>query len=155
MFFIMLLFLPYEEKYKPILQQLTLEWLEKYVSVEQEDLDFIHNPKKYALDKGGHIFFAEYNNEIVETVSLFRTTDYEFELGKLALTEKYKGLKFGKQIMQLGLDRSRELGAKRIILYTSKRLVAAYNLYLKLGFIEIHQEKQKYIEAEVKMALDL
>ena len=151
----MLTFLPYEEKHQSILKRLTLEWLEKYVSIEPEDVEFMEHPKEYALDKGGFIYLVQYNNEIVATVSLFKVSDKKFELGKLALTERYKGLKLGTQIMEFAIDKAYKHKIEELILYTSKRLIAAHNLYLKFGFVEIPQENQKYIEAEVKMFLDL
>jgi GNAT superfamily N-acetyltransferase len=148
-------FIDYNDTFKDDLKRLTLEWLEKYVSVEPEDLLFIDSPTSYVLDKGGYIFLAKYNNEIIGTVSLYKLADNRFELAKLAVTEKYKGLKLGSQLMQFAIDKSREVGAKQIILYTTKRLEAAYNLYLQFGFKEILDVKQKYIEADIIMELDL
>ena len=148
-------FIPYNDRYHVDLKRLTLEWIEKYLYVEPEDEEFMENPQGYILDGGGFIFMAEYNGEVVGTVSLCKLPENKFELCKLAVTEKYKGLKLGRHLMQLAIDKCVEINATQIILYTTKRLEAAYKLYLQLGFVEIVQERQKYIEAEVKMVLDL
>jgi len=148
-------FISYKDSYHADIRRLSLEWLEKYVSVEPEDLKFINDPQGYVLDQGGYIYLAKYNEEIVGTVSLCKVNEDEYELAKLAVTEKYKGLKLGKQLMQLAIDKCRKIGAKRVVLYTAKKLEAAYNLYLKFGFIEIEGAKQKYEEADLKMVLEL
>ena len=145
----------YNDKYKEDLKRLTLEWLEKGFIVEPEDLKFIENPTNYVIDNGGFIFLAQCNNEIVGTVSLFKIEKNKYELAKLAVTEKYKGLKLGRRLMQVAIDKCKAIGAKQVILYTAKKLEAAYNLYLRLGFVEIIEEKPKYIEADVIMELDL
>lgn len=145
----------YNEKYKEDLKRLTLEWLEKDFILEPEDIKFIENPTNYVIDNGGFIFLAQCNNEIIGTVSLLKIDNNKYELAKLAVTEKYKGLKLGRRLMQVAIDKCKAIGAKQIILYTAKKLEVAYNLYLRLGFVEIMEEKPKYIEADVIMELDL
>jgi N-acetylglutamate synthase-like GNAT family acetyltransferase len=148
-------FIEYNDIYKEDLKNLTLEWLEKYVSVEPEDVKFIENPIEYVLTKGDCIILAKHKNEIIGTVSLYKVSETEYELAKLAVTEKYKGIQLGRQLMQLAINRGTELGASNIILYTTKKLEAAYNLYLKFGFKEIMAENKKYIEEDIKMELQL
>jgi len=102
------------------------------------------------------IHHSHSNNEVIGTVSLCKLLDSNiYELAKLAVTEKYRGRKLGRQITQFAIDKCKELKARQIILYTAKRL-EAYNLYLQLGFVEIFTEQHKYIEADViVMELDL
>ncbi len=148
-------FLPYKSEYKEDIKRLSLEWLEKYVWVEPEDVEFMENPTSYVIDKGGFIFLAKYNQEIIGTVSLNKQNDNTYELAKLAVTEKYKGMKIGKQLTQIAIDKCKELNAKQIILYTTKKLETAYQLYLKFGFVNVVEEKLKYLGADTKMVLDL
>ncbi len=150
-----IIFIEYDDKYKSDLRRLTLEWLEKYVEVEPEDVKFMDDPKSYVLDKGGYIFLAQYDNQIIGTVSLYKMDGDQYELAKLAVTEQYKGLKLGAQIMEFAINKCRELEASSIILYTNKRLRAAYQLYLRFGFIELQTEDHKYIQADSKMILNL
>jgi GNAT superfamily N-acetyltransferase len=150
-------FIDYDDTYKEDLKRLTLEWIETYFAIGPEDLKFVENPKSYVLDKGGYIYLAKYNNEVIGTVSLCKLLDSNsYELAKLAVTEKYRGRKLGRQITQFAIDKCKEIKARQIILYTAKRLEAAYTLYLQLGFVEIVTEQHKYTEADViVMELDL
>lgn len=145
----------YEEKYHKDLKRLSYEWLEKYVSVEPEDEKILNNPKEVVLDKGGFIFFAKYNEEIVGTVSLIKVDNNTFELAKLAVTEKYQGLKIGKMLMEKCLYVAKKNNSKKIILYTNHKLSSAIGLYKKFGFKEIPLVNNKYIESDIKMELTL
>lgn len=145
----------YEEKYHDHLKNLSYEWLEKYVSVEPEDEKILNNPKEVVLDKGGFIFFAKYGEEIIGTVSLIRVGEKTFELAKLAVTEKYQGLKIGKMLMEKCVAVAKEKNAKRIILFTNHTLIPAIGLYKKFGFQEIPLGENKYIESDIKMELKL
>lgn len=145
----------YEEKYHKDLKRLSYEWLEKYVSVEPEDEKILNNPKEVILDKGGFIFFAKYNKEIVGTVSLIKVDLNTFELAKLAVTEKYQGLKIGKMLMEKCLYVAKQNNSNKIILYTNHILTSAIELYKKVGFKEIPLVNNKYMESDIKMELTL
>lgn len=145
----------YEEKYHSDLKRLSYEWLEKYVSVEPEDEKILNNPKEVILDKGGFIFFAKYNEEVVGTVSLIKVDENVFELAKLAVTEKYQGLKIGKMLMEKSLYVAKQNNAKKVILFTNHILISAIELYRKFGFKEVPIVKNKYIESDLKMELKI
>ncbi|KAM9973078.1 hypothetical protein ACTFIR_012452 [Dictyostelium discoideum] len=145
----------YQECHQKDLKKLSYEWLEKYVSIEPIDEEMLNNPKSFILDGGGHIFMAQYgeDNEIVGTVSLIRVDDKTFELAKLAVTEKYQGLKLGQHLMEHCLNVAKQQGATKVILYTNQKLTKAIGLYKKFGFIEIPLNNNKYIESDLKMEL--
>ena len=143
----------YEEKYHDDLKRISYEWLKKYVSVEPEDEKILNNPKEVVLDKGGFIFFAKHCEEVVGTVSLIRVDENTFELAKLAVTEKYQGLKIGKMLMEKCLYVAKQNNAKKIILYTNHILTSAIGLYEKFNFKETPIVNNKYIESDLKMEL--
>ncbi|TCL62764.1 acetyltransferase (GNAT) family protein [Hydrogenispora ethanolica] len=87
------------------------------------------------------------------TVSLLKIDESTFELAKLAVTEKYQGLKIGRQLMEKCLAVAKEQQVKKIILYTNHRLNAALILYRKFGFQEIPMKQNKYLEADIQMEL--
>jgi ribosomal protein S18 acetylase RimI-like enzyme len=145
----------YEEKYHDDLKKLSYEWLKKYVSVEPEDEKILNNPKEVILDKGGFIFFANYGEEIVGTVSLIKVDENTFELAKLAVTEKYQGLNIGKMLMEKCLYVAKQNNAKKIILFTNHILTSAIEVYKKFDFKEIPLVNNKYIESDLKMELKL
>jgi len=145
----------FESQYATQFYDLNVEWLEKFFYVESYDKKVLSNPKEFIIDKGGYIFFAKYNNEIVGTVALINQKNF-FELSKMAVSPKYQGLKIGKQLMDYCITFSKEQGWKTITLYSHIKLVAAINLYKKIGFIEVALEADSnYERSGVKMILDL
>ncbi|WP_312739986.1 GNAT family N-acetyltransferase [Cedecea neteri] len=145
----------WRDEYRDDFISLSIEWLEKYVSVEPVDLEILHNPESYILSPGGAIFFAQIDNENVGTVSMIPKPDGDFELAKLAVTEKCKGKRIGNLLMEKGIAYARERGAKKVILFTTGTLVAAVSLYRKYGFVEVKLEDNKYLEADIRMELQL
>ena len=143
----------WEDKYAEQFKRLSLEWLEKYVSVEPADLEIINNPHRSILDNGGMIFFALCDGLIVGTFAMIRQKDGSFELAKLAVTEGYKGLKIGNLLMEKSLEFASQRKAITVFLYTNRRLLPAINLYEKFGFKEVPVAQSKYIEADMKMEL--
>ena len=85
----MITIIPYSEKYKAAIKSLNYEWLEKYFFVEPQDTVQLSDPQGEILDKGGHIYYALYNDEVIGTSSLLKINDTEYELAKMAVTEKY------------------------------------------------------------------
>jgi len=148
-------------EYRPDLTEyfksLNVEWLEKYFYVEDYDNEVLGNPQKYIIDKGGTIFFALLNNEVVGTCALMLASNGEFELTKMAVTEKAQGGKIGKKLAIAIIGKAREMKLKKIFLESNSILVPALTLYEKLGF----QFKQKdsgssvYARANVYMELEL
>lgn len=143
----------YQDKYKNILHELTIEWLGKNFIIVPEDMKFLNDPKGVVIDKGGHIFFAKMKDEIIGTVSLIRKSDKIYELAKLAVTEKAKGMGVGKKLMDKCIEVAVESKFDKIILFTNTKLMPAIQLYLKYGFIEMKPEKNKYAESDLYMEL--
>ncbi len=147
--------IPFDEKHASHFYNLNVEWLEKYFYVEPYDKKVLSNPKEFIIDKGGYIFFAMYNNEIAGVVSLINQKTF-FELSKMAVSPKYQGLKIGQKLMDYCIDFAKNKQWKSIILYSHRSLVAAINLYKKVGFKEISlEENSHYASSDIKMLLKL
>ena len=144
----------WEDKYHQAFVDLSIEWLEKYVSVEPADLEILHHPYESVLNDGGEIFFAIVADAVVGTVAMIKSGNV-FELAKLAVTEKHKGKKIGNRLMERCIAYAKENGADKIILYTNHKLVPAIYLYKKYGFCEVEIGNNKYIESDMKMELKL
>jgi DNA-binding MarR family transcriptional regulator/GNAT superfamily N-acetyltransferase len=121
-------------EYKDYFKTLNTEWLEKYFEVEKRDLKILEYPESEIIRKGGHVFFARLNGEIVGTGALLYIDDESFEISKMAVTERHQGKQVGKRLTVALIDKAKEGGAKSIILKTDNKLWAAVNLYRKLGF---------------------
>tara|TARA_R110002073_G_scaffold128999_1_gene274964 strand:- start:14174 stop:14638 length:465 start_codon:yes stop_codon:yes gene_type:complete len=145
----------YNQKYAKDFRDLNIDWLKKFFYVEPYDKEVLGNPQTYILDKGGYIFFAKLENQIVGTVALINDEEC-YELSKMAVSPKYQGLKIGQQLMDYCIQFSKERKWKKIKLYSSTKLGPAINLYKKVGFKEVALEKDvHYVRSDIKMILEL
>ena len=143
--------IPFSTDLKEHIKTLNLEWLKKYFKVEPKDEIVLSNPQSEIIDKGGMIFYAKYNNQIIGTVSLIKVDDFTFELSKMAVTDTIQGLGIGKKIMEHCLAVAKEEGIQKLILYSNRSLLPAIHLYEKYGFVEISLEDGVYERADIKM----
>lgn len=144
--------IPYSEQYKEHIKILNYEWLEKYFYVEPGDVEQLSDPQFHIIDKGGHIYFAKCNNEIVGTSSLIKLGMGEYELAKMAVTEQYKGLGIGKVLLEHCIQKAREINAVKLSLFSNTKLTSAIHLYKKYGFTEVQLPTNVHYErADIMM----
>jgi ribosomal protein S18 acetylase RimI-like enzyme len=132
---------------------LNLEWLEKHFKVEPKDQIVLTNPQTEIIDKGGFIYYAKYDDQIVGTFSLLKIDQSTFELSKMAVTTAVQGLGIGKKLMAHCLAVAKEKEIKKIILYSNRSLKTALHLYETFGFVEIALESGIYERADIKMEI--
>jgi len=145
----------YDPKYAPDFKQLNVEWIEKYFTVEEHDLEELNNPDESIISKGGHILFALYNDKVVGTCALIKTGDREYYLAKMGVTPAMHGKQIGKKLGLASLEKAKALGASRVWLESNRRLVPAVSLYRKLGFVEIPIDNTPYARADIRMEIFL
>lgn len=133
------------------IKTLNYEWLEKYFKIEESDIRSLSNPKEEIIDKGGFIFYAKLNDEIVGTCSLLQKNDTIFEIGKMAVSENAQGHRIGTLLLEHCLNFAKDHQIKTLILYSNTQLAPAIHLYRKYGFYEIEMEKGLYERANIKM----
>jgi ribosomal protein S18 acetylase RimI-like enzyme len=136
---------------KEAIKTLNYEWLEKYFRVEKSDIVSLSKPQEYIIDKGGFIFYAKLNGEIVGTASLLKKSDTTFELGKMAVTNRAQGKGIGTILLEHCIAVARQQQMQKLILYSNKNLGSAIHLYRKYGFVEIELEEGLYERANIKM----
>jgi DNA-binding MarR family transcriptional regulator len=146
---------PFHKKYKNDFLQLNTEWLQEYFKVEKEDKRILINPEKEIIKKGGEIFFALLNEEVVGTCAVQKVDDTFYELTKMAVAEKAQGKQIGRKLALTVIGFAVQKGSSKLILSTSPKLVAATNLYRKLGFVEVVKEDYRYERELIHMELDL
>lgn len=70
-------------------------------------------------NENNHIFVLEINNEIVGFVNCGRTEDSEFEncgeIFSLYIIKKYKGMGFGKKLVEAAINEIKQLGCNKMI----------------------------------------
>jgi len=143
--------IPFSPDLKDHIKTLNLAWLEKYFKVEEKDELTLSNPQEEIIDKGGMIFYARYNGEILGTVALMKVNEITFELSKMAVSEKVQGLGIGNKLLEYCIDIAKENNLKTLFLYSNTILLPAIHLYKKFGFTEIPLESRIYAKADIKM----
>lgn len=149
--------IPYHRDHAKSFYELNIEWLETFFYVEPYDNEVLSNPENYIISKGGYIFFAMFNEQVVGTVALMPTGDNKiFELTKMAVLPEKRGRKIGQYLLTHCIEFSKSIKLSGLVLYSNTKLKNAIYLYRKYGFIELQLEKDNpYRRADIKMLLNL
>ena len=143
--------IPFSPDLKEHIKILNIEWLRKYFRVEEKDELVLSNPQEEIIDKGGMIFYAKFNDEILGTVSLMKLDEDTFELSKMAVSDKAQGLGIGNKLLIHSIAVAEENNIKKLLLYSNRILLPALHLYEKFGFIEVPLGDVSYERADIKM----
>ena len=149
--------LPYETNYAPNFYDLNIEWLKSFFYVEAFDEEVLSKPETYILNKGGHIFFAKVETQILGTVALMPTkNEMIFELTKMAVSPNARGQKIGQHLMRYCIDFAISQQWNALMLYSNTILENAIHIYRKFGFEDIPVEHNSpYKRSNIKMLLHL
>ena len=145
----------FDEEYSSIFYELNKLWIEESWLLEKSDKFDLLNPKESIIDKGGEIFFALIDDNVVGTVAMIRSEDRIYELAKMTVEINYRGNGVANKLMDQCLNYAINNNAQQIYLITNDTLVIARNLYDKYGFKEVKLDSDKYLRGNVKMALNL
>ena len=147
---------PFNADYKSAFEHLNREWIEEYFVMEEEDLKTLQNPESYVMERGGEIFFAVLDGDVVGTAAMIQTSKGVYELAKMAVAKNMQGLGIGKKLLKRCIDFSKEKEAIEIFLITNDSLKPALNLYLSCGFVLNDQnDDNRYERGNTKMNLIL
>ena len=124
----------YRPAYKKHFAALNYQWLNEDFAIEDIDRRMLEDPNGFIMKRGGAIMFALHGEDIVGTCALVAREDGDVELVKMAVTPPFRGRGIGRLLTLHAIDRARALGATRLMLATSPRLLVANILYKSLGF---------------------
>ena len=96
----------YSDKYSKYFYDLNHNWLSEFFYVEEYDEKVLKNCKEEIIDKGGYIFFALYDTEVVGTMALIPREKSVYELNKMAVKKDLRGNGIGHQLIQFIVDLS-------------------------------------------------
>lgn len=147
--------LPYSPAYNSAFKTINQAWVESLFSLEPFDIAQFERPEETIVKTGGTIIFAKLGEEVVGTVALYKSGEHTFEMIKMGVDPKAQGRGVGLLLGQSIIAKARELGGKKLILYSNSKLKAALHIYEKLGFKSVIPESGKYCRCDVKMEMDL
>lgn len=146
----------FEDRFADDFASLNYEWISDMYEIEEHDREQLDNPEDYIISHGGQILTATISEKAVGTVALIEIDDDTFELGKMAVTPKYRGFRIGDKLMSACIDYAKKVGKKSIILESNTKQIPAIKLYRKFGFVEIPLDPNTpYERANIRMELVL
>jgi ribosomal protein S18 acetylase RimI-like enzyme len=145
----------FRDELSPAFKRLNVAWLQKYFVVESIDEEMLSDPKHFIIEKGGFVFFAEMDGEVVGTFALMKSGGGGFELGKMAVDERFQGQKIGNTMLQFAIEKAAAMGGRTLSLFSNTKLVPAIHLYKKFGFIEVPMGAPEYKRSNIKMEKQL
>ncbi|MEL7331656.1 MAG: bifunctional helix-turn-helix transcriptional regulator/GNAT family N-acetyltransferase [Cyanobacteria bacterium J06560_2] len=144
----------YTPEYQADFKRLNCEWIEKYFTLEDTDLQSLNHPDEKILQPGGHIYLARRAGKIVGTCALIKMDETTYELAKMAVSERERGLGIGELIGQAAINKAQALGAQKVFLESNTRLKPAISLYQKLGFRKVKRQPSPYERCNIQMELE-
>lgn len=149
--------LDFNPAYAKDFKKLNEEWINKFFTLESEDIHVLNNPIDVIIKPGGAVLLAKIKDEIVGTCALISHRNGEYELAKMAVTDKYQGRQIGKKLGLATLEKAKKLKGKKVFLESNKKLTPALNLYEHLGFkISRNASKESvYERCNICMEIDI
>jgi ribosomal protein S18 acetylase RimI-like enzyme len=145
----------YQPEHQQRFKEINEEWITQLYFLEEEDKKTLDDPHNYILKNGGKIFIAIYNNFPVGTCAYLNLGEGVYEMIKMAVDEKFRGLKIGRKIGEYSVQKIKESGAKKIILFSNTQgSAAAIELYYKLGFKKVELGNSEFIRANIRMEIE-
>ena len=87
--------LEFKPEHQPWFEKLNRQWIEQYFWMEPIDVEVLQHPDKHIIGKGGSIFMASVDGAIAGAVALKFVESGVYEFTKMAVDEKFRGLKIG------------------------------------------------------------
>lgn len=146
----------YSSEYAKAFCDLNYAWISETYEVEREDEKVLSDPERYYLKDGGAILMVLYHGEPVGTCALKWSGTETVEMSKMTVAKSMRGKRIGDMLGNAIVEKAREIGAGKVILYSNRKGSAAgINLYRKLGFVEVPLTGADYKRADIKMELVL
>lgn len=147
----------YNPKHQKSFKDLNIEWISNYFVVEPNDVKALDHAEDYIINKGGEIFSAILNDEVLGVCALIKSDgkDYDYELAKMAVSPKAQGKGIGLLLAESAIKWAADEGASKIYLESNTKLKPAIKLYEKLGFKEITGISSSYDRVDIQMMLTL
>lgn len=145
----------YRPEHKERFKEINEQWITRSFTMEEEDRRTLDDPEGYILSGGGKIYIALYQGQVAGTCAYLNMGEGVYEMIKMAVDERFRGLKIGKVLGEETVRKIKELGAAKIILFSNTQGSAtAIAMYRKLGFIEVPLGDSEFQRADIRMELE-
>ena len=136
-------------KYTPELAKyfytINAQWVKDMFVMEEIDEKILSNPQEHIIDKGGQIWFALHEElGVIGTCAVKNFGDNWYELTKMGVLAKSRGLKAGEILLKQVLIDCKEMDINTLFLLTNSKCEAAIHLYEKNGFVHDQGIKEKF-----------
>ena len=129
--------------------------MDHYHLTESHDLMVLDDPEGTIINRGGFIWMARVDEELVGSAALMKEHDGVYELAKMCVVEAFRGKGISKLLMEQCISKARDIGALKLLLFSNHQLQNAIGLYEKYGFRHVTVENSPFATADVKMELVL
>jgi len=135
----------YSPELLPYFKSINEEWIESMFTLEETDRNVLENAEALIINRGGKILFATHaEHGVVGTCALLKKAAGEFELTKMGVFEKARGLKVGDALLQEVIQLAETLQITNLFLLTNKICEAAIHLYYKHGFVDDEEIMKRF-----------
>jgi putative acetyltransferase len=137
-------------------RELNEAWITRHFVMEEKDREVLDDPVTHILQPGGALLMAVQGGVAIGTCALLAMEDGAFEVAKMTVAERYRGLGIGKQLLTHVIEYGRARGAKRLYLETNSQVANAVHVYESLGFRHLPPERvhpSPYARSNVYMEL--
>lgn len=145
----------YTNRHSEAFRDLNLDWIQEYFSVEPLDRRYLLAPEEEILAPGGAIFMAELSGVAVGCCALLNHGGDVYEVSKMAVDKGCRGLGIGRRLFAEVLERSRDLGARKLTIVSNTTLAPALHLYRSFGFHEVPLQNDDYARGDIALELIL
>ena len=126
-------------------EQINREWISTMFEIEASEQAILQDPKTHIIDTGGYVYFAKHPElGVIGTCALKKESEGIYELTKMGVLEKARGLHAGDLLMRHVLADVPALPIDELFLLTNKKCQTAIHLYLKHGFAHDPDIMNKY-----------
>lgn len=143
----------WKPQYTKDFEALNRGWIVRFFdesTIEPFEVELLSNPKREILDKGGHLFFATEDGNVLGCVALLKQGETEFEISKLAVDPAAQGKGIANQLFDAIFSYAKVNNINKLTLETNTKLKAAMGLYNKYGFNEVKDFTPHYSRVNIK-----
>lgn len=128
--------LEYQPEFAQAFEQINKAWISTMFVLEDIDCRVLEDPQTYIIEPGGKIWFASHPQlGIIGTCALLKQAEGIYELTKMGVLERARGMKAGELLLQYVIEYSQKNNLDCLFLLTNSKCQAAIHLYLKHGFV--------------------